>query len=482
MSKEIGHIDKFYKGVGKIVGLPNIFLHEVLKREDGTPAALTIGYSADFVEALFFQPKQANLNKPLFRTEKIIQIPVGPKYLGRIINGLGEPIDGLGVIKEREFSPLFKESPGIIDRQPVTDPLLTGIKVIDSTLPIGRGQRELIIGDKKIGKTSLALAALINQKNNSENNLAPVYGIYVLIGQKRSKAEELIRILKDFGVIENSVVVAALADDSLVSQYLAPYVGCTIGEYFRDRGEDVLIIYDDLSKHAKAYRTISLLLERSPGREAYPGDIFYLHATLLERAANLSKKNKGGSLTALPIIETVENDITAFIPTNLISITDGQIYLDPNLFSQEFLPAVNIGLSVSRVGSNAQLPLLKNVTKSLKLIISQHDSLKKLAQLESNLSQESKNKFKRGELTLSALKQEKFSLLSLIEEIVIFYGVSHDFFLFVKEKEWPAFEKKLIYYLRGKKAEEIKNIFNKPVEEAEKDIEKMIKEFLKLQT
>ena len=480
MPEEIGHIDIFYQGVGKVVGLPNAFLHEVLKWEDGTPAALVIGYSVDFVETLFFRPEEADLSKPLFRTEKIVQIPVGPEYLGRVVNGLGEPIDDLGIIGEKAFSLLFKESPGIIDREPVDVPLLTGMKVIDSTLPIGRGQRELIVGDKKSGKTSLALAALINQKNNSENNLPSVYGIYVLIGQKRDKAEEIIQILKDFGVMENSVVVAALADDSLVSQYLAPYVGCTIGEYFRDRGEDALIVYDDLSKHGKAYRTISLLLERPPGREAYPGDIFYLHATLLERAAKISKEKKGGSLTALPIVETLENDITAFIPTNLISITDGQIYLDPNLFSQGFLPAVNIGLSVSRVGSRAQTSLLRNATQSLKLTISQHYSLKKLVQLESNLSQEAKDKFKKGELTLEALKQGKFSLLSLSEEIVVFYGLFHGFFLSVKKEEWADFEKKLIYYLRGKKAKEMKDILNKPVEEAEKNIEKIIKDFLKL--
>ena len=477
--KEIGHINNFYEGVGKVVGLPDVFFHEVLNWEDGTPAALVIGYSANFVEALFFQPKNINLEAPLFRTKKAISIPIGEKYLGRVVNGLGVPIDELGVIEGEKTSSLFKESPGIIDRKPVSTPLLTGIKVIDSTLPIGRGQRELIIGDEKLGKTTLALSALINQKNNPQNGLPPVFGIYVIVGQKEDKAKELIQTLKSFGVMENSVVVAALANDPLVSQYLAPYVGCTIGEYFRDKGQDALIVYDDLSKHAKAYRAISLLLERPPGREAYPGDIFYLHATLLERAASLSEEKGGGSLTALPIIETLGNDITAFIPTNLISITDGQIYLDSNLFSQGFLPAINVGLSVSRVGSQAQTSLLKSATKSLKLIISQYRSLKKLVQLESDLSQTAKDKFKRGELTLEALKQEKLSFASLIEEIAIFYGLSKDFFLSTKKEEWRNFEKKLSYYLLGKKPEEIKKIISQPAQEAEKSIEKIIKDFLK---
>ena len=478
MSHEIGHINKFYQGVGKITGLPNVFLHEVLVWKNKTPAALVIGYSANFVEALFFQPEEIDLSQPLFRSRKIIQIPIGPGYLGRIVNGLGQPIDNLGVVGKDTYSSIFKESPEIIDREPVTTPLFTGIKVIDSILSIGRGQRELIIGDKKIGKTTLSLGALINQKNNPENNLPPVYGIYVLIGQKKDKVQEVIQTLKDFDVMDNSVVVAALADDPLVAQYLAPYVGCTIGEYFRDRGQDALVIYDDLSKHAKAYREISLLLDRPPGREAYPGDIFYLHATLLERAAKLSKEKYGGSLTALPIVETLENDITAFIPTNLISITDGQIYLDPNLFSQGFLPAVNIGLSVSRVGSQAQPLLLKEVTRSLKLIISQYHSLKKLVQLESTFSQSARDEFKKSELTLEALRQRRFYPCSLFEEIVIFYGLSHNLFLSIAKEDWTSFEKKLIFFLQNQKAEKIKNILQQPFSQVQKSIKAIIKEFM----
>ncbi|HHD92663.1 MAG TPA: F0F1 ATP synthase subunit alpha [Candidatus Portnoybacteria bacterium] len=479
MPKEIGYIDKFYQGVGKITGLPSVFLHEILVWENKEPAALVIGYSIDFVEAIFFHPEKVDLGQPVFRSKKPIQILAGPKYLGRIVNGVGKPIDDLGVINEKKYSPIFKESPGIIDREPVTLPLFTGTKVIDSTLPIGRGQRELIIGDKKIGKTTLATRTLINQDRNKENGLPPVYGVYVLIGQKKDKIKETIKILKNYQVLDSSVVVATVADDPLVAQYLAPYVGCTIAEYFRDHGQDALIIYDDLTKHAKVYREISLLLERPPGREAYPGDIFYLHSTLLERAAKLSSKKYGGSLTALPIIETLENDITSFIPTNLISITDGQIYLDPNLFAQGILPAVNIGLSVSRVGSQAQHPLLKEVTKSLKLTISQYHSLKKLVQLESDLSKEAKEKFTIGELTLEALKQNKFMPISLIEEIIIFYGLSHKLFLSINKENWANFEEKLINYLQNEKEKEAKEILNQPINQAKKNIEKIIKEFLK---
>ncbi len=471
--KEVGYIDFFYNGIGKIVGLPNVFLHEVLVWENGKKAALVIGFDQNYVEALFFNQKDIDLTKPLFRTKKIFEISIGKKYLGRIINGFGEPVDGLGKIENKEFSPVFKEAPNIIEREPVDKALNTGIKIIDSIIPIGRGQRELIVGDKKTGKTTLALGAVLNQKKAKPK----VYSVYVLIGQKRDKVDEIIQILKENGAFEYTTVVVALADDPLSGQYLAPYVGCTIGEYFRDRGEDALIIYDDLTKHAKAYREISLLLERPPGREAYPGDIFYLHATLLERAAKLSQANKGGSLTALPIVETLENDITAFIPTNLISITDGQIYLDPSLFAKGILPAINIGLSVSRVGSQAQPVSLKQATSSLKIMISKYQALKKLIQLESSLSKESAETLLKGGLIMEALKQDKKELLSSAEETVIFYGLTRDYFANVKEQEWQNFEKNFLDYLRQEKKDLLKSIDNKPLEKIEKEIQKAIKEF-----
>ena len=467
--KEVGKIKSFYKGVGRLSGLPNVFPNEVLLSERKEKIAVVIGYNSDYVEALFFDSDNIDLSQKIFRSKEQFLVGVGKKYLGRVINGFGEPIDGLGIIRNDKFSPVFREAPGIIDREKVTEPLLTGIKIIDSVLPIGRGQRELIVGDKKLGKTTIALDALINQKYNSENSLKEVYGIYVIIGQKREKAKEVIEELRSFGVLEKSVIVAATADDSLLSQYLAPYVGCAIAEYFRDNGKDALIIYDDLSKHAKAYREISLLLERPPGREAYPGDVFYLHASLLERAGKLSSRKGGGSLTALPIIETLENDITAFIPTNLISITDGQIYLDPDLFSDNFLPAVNIGLSVSRVGSQAQPKILRMATKSLKLAISQYQSLKKLVQLETSLSSSAKEKFNRGELITEALKQEKHQPVSLVPETVIFYGLLNGLFGEVNKKEWSNFEIKIIDYLES-------SINKRKIKiESESDIRSLIK-------
>ncbi len=474
ITKEVGYVDFFYNGIGKVVGLPNVFLHEILIWEDGKKAALVIGFDQNYVEALFFESENIDLTKPLFRTEKIFEISIGEKYLGRIINGFGDPIDGLGKIENKEFSPVFKEAPGIIEREPVNQALNTGIKVIDTIIPIGRGQRELIVGDKKTGKTTLALGAVLNQKKSNPK----VYSVYVLVGQKKDKVDETIQILKENGAFNYTTIVVALADDPLVAQYLAPYVGCTIGEYFRDRGDDALVVYDDLTKHAKAYREISLLLERPPGREAYPGDIFYIHATLLERAAKLSKENKGGSLTALPIVETLENDITAFIPTNLISITDGQIYLDPELFAKGILPAINIGLSVSRVGSQAQPGSLRQATGSLKLLIAKYQALKKLIQLESTLSKESSEAILKGNLIMEALKQNKKELLSSGEETIIFYGLTRDYFVNVKTEEWQNFENNFLNYLRQEKKDILKLIASgKDFKEIEKKIQETIKEF-----
>lgn len=474
---EVGHIDKYYNGVGKIVGIPTVFLHEVLIWEDGTDAGIVIGYTYEYVEVLFFNPDEVDYSKSIFRSKKFFGVKICESYKGRVVNGLGEPIDGLGIIEADTMQSVFKEAPPIIERKPVSTPLFTGIKAIDVVIPIGRGQRELIIGDKKLGKTILALDSFVNQKYNKENNLPQVYGIYVLIGQKRDKAESIINYLREADVMDNSTVVVASADDPLVAQYLAPYIGCTIGEYYRDNGMDALIVYDDLSKHAKAYREISLLLERSPGRETYPGDIFYIHAGLLERAAALSDDIGGGTLTALPIVETLEDDITAFIPTNLISITDGQIYLDPNLFSKGIFPAINIGLSVSRVGSQAQLQIMKDVSKSLKLIISQYKELKKLVQLESSLSESLEQGFRRGELTIEALKQNEHSYLSIINDVIIFYGLANDMFLDVDVEKWGYFEKKFNLYINGLDREDIKNITKLSIEKSKGKIEKIIKDF-----
>ncbi len=474
--REVGKIESFYKGVGRVSGIPNVFLNEVLVFEDGSPTALVIGFNADYAEVLFFEPSDVNFSSNLFRGKKEFLVGVGKKYLGRVIDGLGRPIDGLGEIKADNLSPVFRKAPAIMEREKINEPLFTGIKIIDSVLPIGRGQRELIVGDKKLGKTTIALDALLSQRFNELNGFDDVYGVYVLIGQKKDVISEIVSKLKKFDVFKNSVVVAASANDSLAAQYLAPYVGCSIGEYFRDRGEDALIIYDDLSKHAKAYREISLLLERPPGREAYPGDIFYIHASLLERAGKISKKNGGGSLTALPIIETLENDITAFIPTNLISITDGQIYLDPNLFSSNSLPAINVGLSVSRVGSQAQPDGLRVATKSLKLAISQYEGLKKLIQLETELSSSAQSLIKRGELITEALKQKKHEPISLLAETIIFYGLTNGLFDDIKKSDWHIFESELIDYLQGVPEAKRKKI-EKDIDEIAKLAKEIKKEF-----
>ncbi|PIR43719.1 F0F1 ATP synthase subunit alpha [candidate division WWE3 bacterium CG10_big_fil_rev_8_21_14_0_10_32_10] len=442
--KEIGHVFSYYNGVAKVKGLPNVFLNEVLLNDTGESVALVIGFDNIYVETLFFD-ENYDSNKPLYRSNQIFSIPISKNYLGRVVDGLGRSKDDLGNI-QGELKNVYSQAPNIINREPVFNPINTGIKTIDVNLPIGRGQRELIIGDKKLGKSTLALDIVLNQKESDK----PVYCVYVLCGQKKRFLEELLTHIKQNQSNLYTVVVAATAEDSLLSQYMAPFVGCTIAEYFRDTGNDALIVYDDLSKHAKVYRTISLLLERSPGREAYPGDIFYLHAGLLERSCKLSKKLGGGSLTALPIIQTEEGDITSFIPTNLISITDGQIYLERGLFQKGFLPAVNVGLSVSRVGSKVQPKLLKKVTGGLRLSLAQHKQLQKLVQLETNVSTDTAKKIYRGELITELLKQDKNTNVTWPEQVVLFYMVENGFFDDLEKEKWGEFEHFLLRLINGR--------------------------------
>ncbi len=446
--KEIGHIESFFSGIAKIKGLPHVSLHEVLLDEEGKEVAIVIGFDENLVEALFFD-ENFDLSKPVFKSEKIFSIPVSEKYLGKVIDGLGIPEDGEKI--EGEDQPVFKFAPSVIEREPVSFPLTTGIKLIDATLPIGRGQRELIIGDRKLGKSTLVIDILLNQKFADP----PVYCIYVLCGQNRAKLYNLIHLLEESDAFSYTVVVAAPSGSSFASLYLAPFVGCTIGEFFRDKGKDALVIYDDLSKHGKIYRDIALLLERAPGRETYPGDIFSLHAALLERAAKLKKK---GSLTALPIIETQEGDITAFIPTNLISITDGQIYLERDLFQKGFLPAINIGLSVSRIGSKAQPRLLKEVTGDLRLILAQYEELKKLVQLEAITSKETELKIKRGELILELFKQDPHTFFSWPEQVLIFTLVKFGFFDEIEKSRWKEIETLLLEFIRARYKDLVKEI------------------------
>jgi len=452
-NNETGRIISFFSGVARIKGLPHVFLHEVLLDETGNSVATVIGFDKNFVNALFFDEK-FNLEKPIFRSFHAFSIQIND-YVGRIVDGLGRPIDGLGNIQGK-LSPVFKQAPPIIDRAPVSTPLSTGIKIIDTNLPLGRGQRELIIGDRKLGKSTLAIDVILNQKHAEP----PLYCVYVACGQKKQTIRETLSLFEQHNAFLYTTAVVASANATFAEQYLAPFVGCTIGEYFRDNGKDALVVYDDLSKHAKAYRDISLLLERVPGREAYPGDIFSLHAGLLERAAKLSKKEGGGSLSALPIIETQEGDITSFIPTNIISITDGQIYLKRGLFQEGFLPAVDIGLSVSRLGSQAQPNILKKVVGSIRLLLAQHKELQKLIQLETVVSAKTQKKIHQGNLTLELLKQDKRTNVSWPEQVILFYAIEQGFFNDIEKDEWVNLEMILLELIRNIYPDILKQIKN----------------------
>lgn len=443
-TKEHGRIASFFQGVAKLEGLPHVFLHETLVDKKEAPVAFVIGFDEKFVEALFFV-ESFNPEDEVFRSGEVFSVPVTDKIIGRTVSGLGNSIDNLGPIRGAK-NPIFRTAPQIIDREPVHAPLATGVKIIDTVLPLGRGQRELIIGDRKLGKSTLAIDTILNQKNAEP----PVICVYVLCGQKEQKLQEIISLFEKENAFLHTIVVAATAGSSFGELYLAPFVGSAIGEYFRDKGKDALVIYDDLSKHAKAYRDIALLLERAPGREAYPGDIFSLHAGLLERAAKISQGNGGGSLTALPIIETQEGDITSFIPTNLISITDGQIYFERGLFQKGFMPAVNVGLSVSRVGSQAQPLALKEVTAGIRLALAQHKELQRLARLETTKSEEAKKNIYHGELLLELLKQKKHIKVSWPEQAILFYATEQGYFDDLKKDEWRRFEELFLELLRNR--------------------------------
>ena len=371
------------------------------------------------------------------RTGRVVSVPVGEGMIGRVVNALGQPIDGAGPIETKEYRPIESPAPGIIDRQPVKQPLQTGIKAIDSMIPIGRGQRELIIGDRQTGKTTIATDTIINQKGKD------VLCIYVAIGQKRSTVANLVQELSEAGAMAYTIVVSATASELAPLQYIAPYSGCAMGEYFMSQGKHVLIIYDDLSKHAVAYRALSLLIRRPPGREAYPGDVFYLHSRLLERAAKLSDEKGGGSLTALPIIETQAGDVSAYIPTNVISITDGQIFLETELFHSGVMPAVNPGISVSRVGGNAQIKAMKKVAGTLKLIYSQYRELQSFAQFGSDLDADTKARLAQGERIVAVLKQGRSAPVPVEKQVAILYATVHGYLADVAVAKVPEYEKGL---------------------------------------
>ena len=391
------------------------------------------------------------------RTGRIMEVPVGESLTGRVVNALAQPIDGKGAIESDKTLPIERLAPGVIDRQPVAEPLQTGLKPIDAMIPIGRGQRELIIGDRQTGKTAVAIDTIINQKGHD------VICIYVAIGQKRSTVAQVVKTLEEAGAMDYSIVVSASASDPAPMQFLAPYAGCALGEYFRDSGRHVLCVYDDLSKHAAAYREISLLLRRPPGREAYPGDVFYLHSRLLERACKLSDENGGGSLTALPIIETQAGDVAAYIPTNVISITDGQIYLESDLFHSGVRPAVNVGLSVSRVGGSAQIKAMRQVAGTLRLDLAQFRDLAAFAQFGSDLDKATQAQLARGERLTEILKQGQYAPQPVAKQIAIIYAGTKGFLDDMEVADLGNFEKELHRFLDTSKPELLKNIAEKKI-------------------
>ena len=424
---EVGQVLSIGDGIARIYGLDNVQAGEMVMFDDGT-RGMALNLEDDNVGVVLFG-SDANIKEgdTVKRTNSIVDVPVGKELLGRVVDALGNPIDGKGNIESQNRSRIEVKAPGIIPRKSVSEPMQTGLKAIDSLIPIGRGQRELIIGDRQTGKTAIAIDTIINQKsiNESGDETKKLYCIYVGIGQKRSSIAQTVKALEDAGAMEYTTVVAATASDAAPLQFLAPYTGCSMGEYFRDNGMHALIIYDDLSKQAVAYRQMSLLLRRPPGREAFPGDVFYLHSRLLERAAKMNDENGGGSLTALPVIETQANDVSAFIPTNVISITDGQIFLETELFNQGIRPAVNVGLSVSRVGSAAQTKAMKKGAGSIKLELAQYREMAAFAQFGSDLDASTQKLLNRGSKLTELLKQNQYSPMTIAEQVVsIFTGVN----------------------------------------------------------
>jgi len=421
---EIGQVLSVGDGIARVYGLDNIEAGEMVDFP-GEIKGMALNLEEDNVGVVIFgDDTDIKEGDTVKRTGAIVEVPTGKELLGRVVDALGNPIDGKGPIKASESKRVDIKAPGIIPRQSVNEPMQTGLKAIDSLIPIGRGQRELIIGDRQTGKTAIAIDTILNQKevNKSDNEKEKLYCIYVAVGQKRSSVAQLVKTLEENGAMEYSIVVAATASEPAPLQYLAPFTGCTMGEYFRDNSMHALVVYDDLSKQAVAYRQMSLLLRRPPGREAYPGDVFYLHSRLLERAAKLNEENGGGSLTALPIIETQANDLSAYIPTNVISITDGQIFLETDLFMQGVRPAVNVGLSVSRVGSSAQIKAMKQVAGSIKGELAQYRVMAAFAQFGSDLDASTQKLLARGERLTELLKQKQFSPISTQEQVILLYA------------------------------------------------------------
>ncbi len=476
-----GEVLEVGDGIAKISGLSTVMASEMIEitAQDGTKVSgVVLNLEEQVIGAIILGDcGKIQEGDKVSSTKKILQVPVGEQVTGRVVNPLGEPVDGKGPIKTKTFYPIEKIAPGVITRQSVTQPLKTGIKIIDSIIPIGKGQRELIIGDRQTGKTALAIDAIINQKGKD------VICIYVAINQKESKIAKIVAKLEETGAMEYTTVVLAGASQSASLAYIAPYAGCAMGEYFMDQGKDVLVIYDDLSKHAVAYRQISLLLRRPPGREAYPGDVFYLHSRLLERAAKMSQEFGGGSLTALPIIETQAGDISAYIPTNVISITDGQIFLETDLFYKGVRPALNSGLSVSRVGSAAQIKAMKKVAGKLKLDLAQFRELEAFAQFGSDLDEATKQQINRGMRVTEILKQGQYQPIPQAKQVAILYAVTNGYLDNVPVEKISDIEKKLYATLDASAKDMLADIENTGVlsEEREVELQNIIKQVVEVE-
>ena len=463
---ETGTILMVGDGIARASGLVNCMSGELLEFEDGS-----FGMAQNLEEnsvsiVIFGSDENIGEGQTVKRTGKVVSVPVGDAMVGRVVNALGQPIDGAGPIDTKEFRPIESKAPGICERRSVYQPLQTGIKAIDSMIPIGRGQRELIIGDRQTGKTTIATDTIINQKGKD------VICIYVAIGQKSSTVANIVKTLEEYGAMDYTTVVASTASELAPLQYIAPYAGCAIGEEWMEKGEDVLVIYDDLSKHATAYRTLSLLLRRPPGREAYPGDVFYLHSRLLERAAKLSDELGGGSLTALPLIETQAGDVSAYIPTNVISITDGQIYLETEMFNAGFRPAINAGLSVSRVGGAAQIKAMKKIAGPIRTDLAQYRELAAFAQFGSELDDDTKERLAQGERIKEVLKQPQYQPLPVEQQVVIIYAATRKYLLEIKVEDILDFQKELFELIDTKYPDVFRSI--RETKELGKEAEDML--------
>jgi len=477
---EVGEVLEVGDGVARVSGLENVMSSELVELPNGV-FGMALNLETDNVGLVLFGEsrlvKEGDLAK---RTGRVVEVPVGKAMLGRVVNPLGQAIDGKGPINTNDHLPIERKALGVMARSPVNQPLQTGIKAVDSMIPIGRGQRELIIGDRQTGKTAVAIDAIINQKNTHEGD-EPVYCIYVAIGQKASTVATIVAELEANGAMEYTTVVAASASDPAPLQYIAPYSGCAMGEHFRDNGQHALIVYDDLSKQAVAYRQMSLVLRRPPGREAFPGDVFYLHSRLLERASKLADDLGGGSLTALPIIETQEGDVSAYIPTNVISITDGQIYLEKNLFNSGVRPAIDVGISVSRVGGNAQIKAMKKVAGTLRLDLAQYRELEAFAKFGSDLDKNTQAQLTRGERMVEILKQDQYTPVNVEKQVAVIFAAFKGYIDGVDVDKVAEYESGLFDYLEANSGDDLKELAAEGVisDEMEKRLEKSIGDFTK---